>query len=492
MSLIVRQRFCGVHLAQNATVELKVDCDATDCQIFTNWLYWDMIPEDISTTRRLLALTDIIHVRETLRTAELITREIARPEGRRSATDGHTISCLEQRPFSDTDDSQFRAGFHQLSLELKLKVLESLDPRSFAVLHKLCGDYSAPYRQQLSTLLHHSLYAQAEVNRGKNASRSYRNILSARETLVQWMRLDCLPHRNATQHTEVRIAPDFCCYLTLCTEKKILNVWSLGQNSMQCVMMEENVHFAGYLQPDVFWYISEADGKITLRLSSTTFSHDVILQPSVLKNYDHFALSNSFYFLGGEDEPKLLKFTRDCMVNVLIPPQMRDVDYAAFSSDNKSGVFYDLNTLFWVDMKLPITVRAAVAERGDVERMLFSPNGRCLVGYGNRAIKLWSCADPYRKPAVCEFQYGKVGADGIQYPIIKSLVFSCDSRHIFVVLELDCDKYNLVVLKTNNEELRHIHQRPCEANVSLAPYLDRFLFVGTKCVDLGGHLQRDM
>lgn len=115
------------------------------------------------------------------------------------------------------------------------------------------------------------------------------------------------------------------------------------------------------------------------------------------------------------------------------------------------------------------------------DALTVSPGGNKMTTVSLAAIELWYRSEPGRESIVYHFPPSERGVSA------RRAIFTPDDRYLITITrnKTDFKKGALSVLKDDDGMMTEIYRSDCRYHHTLFMFLNRFLFVGSSCIDLG-------
>lgn len=488
-------------LCQESCVERRIriglPCTFKDYEMFLYWLRTGEVVEDEESFGRLLRITDALQIG--LRESVDLQDYLFAPKLDRESLQLAIRDVLDGLPLPN---------------ELVLMVAERLDPPSFEVSSARLGKNCSAYRRQLLQILYNSPFARTV---SYDAYEYYQDIITARRNILKAVRKG-FPKSDVAVVDDVGVAPDCRSYFTLGirvedlnpprggASMRVLEVWSLLGENVTRVMHEEDVAAAGYIENNRLWVATFLEGD-DRHVAFEIYSMAPRPRLKVSWKTECFkgcTISRNAICTWNTGRRTLWTYDEGyTRTEIHFPEEMEDISLVAFSPTNNIGVFCDMFTLFWRTLDHHFWPIADVPDPDPIDnpdwitQILFSPDGRRLLALGDHTLRLWYSEDPQRAAVTFKIAPGSVNGKSTGHPDMFKAVFSPDSKFIMLLLLTADSSYLLLILEVFDSDLREIYRTDCGSHETstceapLATFLDRFVVVKGKCLDLGSILGRD-
>lgn len=381
-------------------------------------------------------------------------------------------------------------------------VIESLDSVSFSVISHACRGDKSVFPIHLRKLLHDSPFAQAKSQNANDAFNAYQVVMTACRCIART--LDNGGFRSDSSHEFIKlsVSPDYSTLFQMDSNDYGYRVtlWSLMGRQKEFIGHFDNVINAQYVRDGGLairfrdrslrlwtapYDFGPLDGMSHISRRSCTNSRRLGLMSEI-------SLSQDYLFQRDDTGCSLIRHENlSEKEQIPLPASLQKGRNLAFSPDGRTSLWVNDKDeiLFWALQQgsTPVILHHGQGCRYGIHTTLFSPDSQNIIATSSLlypfCIALWNCSRPADPPSLLEAD----SLPSMNEPDFYQLAFSADSKHLILVVDIGSGHSSVLIVI-----------RICEAKMSLlcmqdigrvygplCTFLNRWVFVGPKCMDMG-------
>lgn len=393
----------------------------------------------------------------------------------------------------------------RLPYELRLLIVEHLDPASFSTISSAYREERSLFPIHLRKLLHDSPFAQAKSQSGNDAYKAYQTVMTACCCLTHSLVDGEFSFDNGYGYTFITlsVSPDFstCFRLDYDDSGYRVTLWSIMARRKMLIGQFKDVVNAQYI----------GDGGLAIRFQDNSLR--VWTTPYDFGYLDRVSLISrdsctNCYYLSPRAQISLTRkylFQRDdsnCSLiqhenlvekeRMLLPACMETGSDMVFSPDERSCVLVNEegDLFFWMlsHESTPTLIHRRKSRRCCAHTILFSPDSQIITAicgdFYPFSMELWNCSHASDSPIVLRAE----SLPSLNEPGFYCAAYSSDSRHLMIVVDVNSgDSSILVVFRISGDEMRLLYTQDIGRKPigPMCTFLNRWVFIGSRCIDMG-------